>query len=707
VYDLGGLRCWCRWQDGLFYRGVVVTFNPESLVAILDIGIEVTASLNSLDVVSDQIPASADVRVGSRVIAAWPGSNQYHPGKVASIENHEEIEFSKTELRYRIKFSDGVCIFFFFFFFLQNKKKGGRSSNSKIHQFTAFTGNETLCSIQHLRICVTPKLESLRLVAGVRFPDENSFDPSFLGRQKGRAASLAFRHTPIPVSYTGNKYSELEPSSSASRRGSLTTAQASLPALKEMSRSSDAASNSHSSLNGINSAPIMDEEFILSFPLPGPELTKSGESCPGILYHVGSNGDTEPYSNPARARKLVASASSVSGFGVSSPAFFDRLPMASFTEDVPDSWIALDFGPYMSVRPRGYSLCSSWDPSSSDVAGRGSLIFMPSDGANGASGGAEENSSLATTTASSADRAAVTDRRDFGHYTSNWQLQGSHDGLDWVILSSHFNDSSLATPWVVRTFELSSYQKSAPSSSSSAGQNEQSKSLLNRRSSSKAPLLPSTSTAASASSLSNLSRSSTNVGLSGSKQVGEPAPRGASTDQINASDAKANASEGGGEQPAFRVFRLVCHGPSEFGKWNLAVACFELFGELIIKVPGLPKRELTSATIIRNIVKSEEALVKFRASDSGKRKKGGAQDSAKTIHHAGNAGSSAALPPHPAVPGAAGVGKLAKRNSLTNSKSSRVNSVESCVPNSLHGSNDSLKSSRQRSLPAIHAANVK
>ena len=113
----------------------------------------------------------------------------------------------------------------------------------------------------------------------------------------------------------------------------------------------------------------------------------------GVLYHIGTAGGTLFYQNPHTAGDVVVSWSSV---GEGSVDHFVQhrhaSPVASYTNNVVNSWMQVDLGPDRSLRPTHYCL-----------------------------------------------RHDATN----GHAPMNWRLEGSNDGTNWTTLSNHTNDQSM------------------------------------------------------------------------------------------------------------------------------------------------------------------------------------------------------------------------------------------------------------------------
>ena len=117
----------------------------------------------------------------------------------------------------------------------------------------------------------------------------------------------------------------------------------------------------------------------------------------GVLYHIGTAGGTEPYANPHVAGRVVAAMSSVGGLNGSPARFVHHQhtdSVSNYTIDAPDSWMSVDLGEGRSLLLSHYCL-----------------------------------------------RA---DRHASPFKLRNWVLEGSHDGISWVTLRTHSNDTSIA-----------------------------------------------------------------------------------------------------------------------------------------------------------------------------------------------------------------------------------------------------------------------
>ena len=114
----------------------------------------------------------------------------------------------------------------------------------------------------------------------------------------------------------------------------------------------------------------------------------------GILHYIGTRGGTVAYRNPHELGEVVSSSSS-SVVGGSAPRFVQHAhatPVMQFTDNTPQSWMAVDLGEGRSLVVDHYCLRSDCFP---------------------------------------------------GHKLRNWELQGSLDGQTWQTLRIHLSDTSL------------------------------------------------------------------------------------------------------------------------------------------------------------------------------------------------------------------------------------------------------------------------
>ena len=150
--------------------------------------------------------------------------------------------------------------------------------------------------------------------------------------------------------------------------------------------------------------PMRGQPFIGKGAALGTALAAEGR---GVLFHLGSVGSTRQYKNPHSRGAVVASMSSVRSAALGSPERFVEnakptppaptltAPAAAAptlfnqTDDKPASWMAVDLGEGMSLYPERYCLRTDSD---------GNLA------------------------------------------PSHWQLQGSSDGVAWVVLRRHADE---------------------------------------------------------------------------------------------------------------------------------------------------------------------------------------------------------------------------------------------------------------------------
>ena len=150
--------------------------------------------------------------------------------------------------------------------------------------------------------------------------------------------------------------------------------------------------------------PLRGQPFIGKGSALGTALAGEGR---GVLFHLGSVGGTRQYKNPHSRGAVVASMSSVRGAALGSPERFvenatPATPAPSLTapaaaaptlfnqtDNKPASWMAVDLGEGTSLYPERYCLRTDSD---------GSLA------------------------------------------PSHWQLQGSSDGVAWVVLRRHVDE---------------------------------------------------------------------------------------------------------------------------------------------------------------------------------------------------------------------------------------------------------------------------
>lgn len=75
----------------------------------------------------------------------------------------------------------------------------------------------------------------------------------------------------------------------------------------------------------------------------------------GILYYIGTNGNTESFDNPSLSGRVKMTSSSIEK---GQPSFITdyREPRECWTRDVPASWFQLDLGPTRKLVPKFYTL---------------------------------------------------------------------------------------------------------------------------------------------------------------------------------------------------------------------------------------------------------------------------------------------------------------------------------------------------------------
>jgi hypothetical protein len=120
----------------------------------------------------------------------------------------------------------------------------------------------------------------------------------------------------------------------------------------------------------------------------------------GLFRWVGSNGGTTEYVNPHTTRKVIVTASSLSG-GYIQPGTLEK-----FIQHTPPGG--------------GEFNCTKNKP--------GSCVAVQ----------------LATAVALKWYDLRHGNKFDSSHVLRNWNLEGSNDGVEWVVLRQHVNDTSLA-----------------------------------------------------------------------------------------------------------------------------------------------------------------------------------------------------------------------------------------------------------------------
>ena len=147
----------------------------------------------------------------------------------------------------------------------------------------------------------------------------------------------------------------------------------------------------------------------------------------GICYYVGPRAGTKPWQNPAKLGLIKIKAN---GFSYSSDwCFVERAQHNAWTKDGRDSWISIDFGDKMLIRPTAYSLrqATGWKGN---------------------------------------------------HEMRNWELMGSNNGMDWSAIIRHENCQDLknagnmeTATWRIEnfssSFQMFKIQMTGPNSSGS------------------------------------------------------------------------------------------------------------------------------------------------------------------------------------------------------------------------------------------------
>jgi hypothetical protein len=130
----------------------------------------------------------------------------------------------------------------------------------------------------------------------------------------------------------------------------------------------------------------------------------------GVLYRIATKGSTRPYVNPHTAGEVVASASCGNSRPSDGHTYADCVfvehthatHLENYTDNEPNSWMAVDLGEGRSLVAQYYCLRSDLD----------------------------------------ADLEFEYDSTDAK--LRHWELQGSNDGHAWTMLRKHEGDSSLA-----------------------------------------------------------------------------------------------------------------------------------------------------------------------------------------------------------------------------------------------------------------------
>ena len=125
-----------------------------------------------------------------------------------------------------------------------------------------------------------------------------------------------------------------------------------------------------------------------------PATLQATSGCafqPGVLHYLGTQGGARPYQNPHVAGEVIARRSTVGG-GTPEALVQNRLDLDCWTDDRPGSWISVYLGEGRTLCPEAYAVRST----------------------------SHSHSKL-----------------------RHWQLQASDDGLTWVTLRRHTNDTTL------------------------------------------------------------------------------------------------------------------------------------------------------------------------------------------------------------------------------------------------------------------------
>lgn len=129
----------------------------------------------------------------------------------------------------------------------------------------------------------------------------------------------------------------------------------------------------------------------------------------GILYHIGTHGKTHPWVNPAESGLVNVEASSLQHNSKEASSVVGRELVRCVTQPNPNQWFMIDLLERRVV-PKLYTL------------------------------------------------------RHYSTYDTealrNWQLEGSNDGTNWIILRKHVNDSTLVAKGQAHTWELSGVEES-------------------------------------------------------------------------------------------------------------------------------------------------------------------------------------------------------------------------------------------------------
>jgi len=82
-----GCVVWGRWTNNCFYHGKVTECSHGEVHITFDDGDKVSHYLSDISaVLVDVVPNPANISVGSRIIAAFPGQSRFYPGRVSKID---------------------------------------------------------------------------------------------------------------------------------------------------------------------------------------------------------------------------------------------------------------------------------------------------------------------------------------------------------------------------------------------------------------------------------------------------------------------------------------------------------------------------------------------------------------------------------------------------------------------------------------------
>jgi hypothetical protein len=134
------------------------------------------------------------------------------------------------------------------------------------------------------------------------------------------------------------------------------------------------------------------EPFCAHVAPPATHQATSGCAFqPGVLHYLGTQGGARPYQNPHVAGEVIARRSTIGG-GTPEALVHNRLDLECWTDDRAGSWISVDLGEGRTLCPEAYAVRST----------------------------SHSHSKL-----------------------RHWQLQASEDGVTWVTLRRHANDTTL------------------------------------------------------------------------------------------------------------------------------------------------------------------------------------------------------------------------------------------------------------------------